>query len=335
MGSVVSRHADLEGPVHYLDFGGDGPPLVCVHGLGGSALNWMAVGTRLAAHHHVLALDLRGFGRTPLGAGTRLRENERLLDLFLREVAGWPASLVGNSMGGLLSVRHAAKHPETVRNLVLVDPALPWRRRALNAPIYTFFAALLTPGLGDRALFARMRRLGPERVVATALSIVSADPQRIPDDVVRAHVELERHRLRSPRSQRAFAQASRSLLRALARGADSGIYGQVRAPVLIVHGDSDRLVPVVNSQLIGRLFGWQVEVLPGVGHVPMLEAPDDFVRVVLSWMGTRLGYERENPALAALSGEAPQRNPPCPEGGNPPLAAPPSKARRRNPPSAA
>lgn len=334
MCNVVSRHVDLEGPVHYLDFGGHGPPLVCVHGLGGSALNWIAVGTELAAHHRVLALDLRGFGRTPLGAGTRLRDNERLLDLFLREVAGRPATLVGNSMGGLLSVRHAAKHPDTVRNLVLVDPALPWRRqRALNAPMYAFFIALLTPGLGDRAVYTRMRRLGPERVVTTALRIVCADPQRIPDDVMRAHVELERHRLGSPSSRRAFAQASRSLLWALARGADSRIYGQVRAPVLVLHGDSDRLVPAGNSQQIGRRFGWRVEVLPRVGHVPMLEAPDDFVRVVLSWLGTQLCPEWESPALAALSSEAPQRNPPSTEGGNPPLAAPPGKARQRNPPS--
>ena len=332
--SVVSRHADLDGPVHYLDFGGDGPPLVCVHGLGGSALNWTPVGAGLAAHHHVLALDLRGFGRTPLGRGTRLRDNERLLDLFLREVAGWPATLVGNSMGGLLSVRHAAKHSDTVHNLVLVDPALPWRwRRAL--PMYAIVAALLTPGLSERALSARVPRLGPERVVDTVLRIVCADPDRVADDVVRAHVELERDWLRSPRSQRAFAQASRSLLWALARGADSRIYGQVRPPVLIIHGDSDRLVPVVNSRLIGRLFGWQVEVLPGVGHVPMLEAPDDFVRLVLSWLGTRLGPEREQSPLAAPPGKAQQRNPPCPEGGNPPLTAPPGKARQRNPPSAA
>lgn len=310
MWDVVSRHADLEGPVHYLDFGGDGPPLVCVHGLGGSALNWIAVGTELSIHHRVLALDLRGFGRTPLGAGTRLRDNERLLNLFLRGVAGRPATLVGNSMGGLLAVRHAAKHPDTVRNLVLVDPALPWRRqRALNALMYAFFTALLTPGLGDRALYARMRRLGPERVVNAVLRIVSADPQRIPDDVVRAHVELERHRLGSPRSQRAFAQASRSLLWALARGADSRIYGHVRAPVLILHGDSDRLVPAGNSQQIGRRFGWRVEVLPEVGHVAMLEAPDHFVRVVLSWLGTTLFPESESPPLAALPAEAPQRNP--------------------------
>ena len=107
-----------------------------------------------------------------------------------------------------------------------------------------------------------------------------------------------------PWSQRAFAQASRWLLWALARGADSETYRRVRAPVLILHGDSDRLVPAGNSQQIGRLFGWRVEVLAEVGHVPMLEVPDVFVRVVLSWLGTSVCPGLGDPSLAAPPGTA-------------------------------
>src|SRR2546428_8653300 len=118
---------DTDGPVHYYDFGGSGPPLVCVHGLGGSALNWMAVGHQLARDYRVLAPDLRGFGETPLSSGvSTIASNQRLLDRFIREVAGSPAVLVGNSMGGLLSSLQAARRPETVSAAVLADPALPW-----------------------------------------------------------------------------------------------------------------------------------------------------------------------------------------------------------------
>src|SRR6266700_874907 len=170
---------DIEGPVHYLDFGGEGPPLVCVHGLAGSALNWMAVGP---------------------------------------EVAGTPAILVGNSMGGLLAVRQAARHPETVAGLVLVDPALPWRgRRPRDLQVFALFAALLTPGLGDGLLSGRARRWGAERVVATAFALCCADPDRVPHDVVRAHVDLEAERLTSRSGERALAQAARSLVWALRR----------------------------------------------------------------------------------------------------------------------
>src|SRR6266700_4732295 len=255
---MVSMRADLEGPVHYLDFGGDGPPLVCVHGLAGSALNWMAVGPGLAERHRVLAPDLLGFGRTPIGRGSRLADNQRLLDRFLREVAGTPAVLVANSMGGLLAVRQAARHPETVAGLVLVDPALPWRgHRPRDLQVFALFAALLTPGLGDGLLRGRARRWGAERVVRTALAICCADPDRVPHDVVRAHVDLEAERLTSRSGERALAQAARSLVWALRRRGYADLYRAVRAPVLLVHGDSDRLVPVGFSRAIAAHTGWQ------------------------------------------------------------------------------
>jgi len=289
----VSKYADLDGPLHYLDFGGQGSAMVCVHGLAGSALNWMSVGKALAADHRVLAPDLRGFGRTPMGPGTRLRDNERLVDLFLREVAGTPAIVVANSMAGLLAVRQAAAHPETVEALVLVDPALPWRgRRPFDLAIAALFGALLTPGIGGGLLRRRARRWGAERVVQAAFQLCCADPSRLPRDVVRAHVEQQAERMTSPRSQRALAQAARSLLWALARRGHAVSYQRVRAPVLIVHGDRDRLVPVDFSRAIVQRFGWDLEVLPDVGHLPMLEAPDDFVRVTLGWLG------RRKPALA-------------------------------------
>ena len=284
---MVSRHADLEWPVHYLDFGGDGPPLVCVHGLSGSALNWMAVGPGLAAEHRVLALDLRGFGRSPLGPGTRLRDNRRLLDLFLREVVGGPAVLVGNSMGGLLSLMQAAASPETVSGLVLVDPALPWRgHRPFDLTLYAFFASLLPPLAAEAMLGWGGRRWGAERIVAGVMAACCVDPGRVPAGVVRALVDQETERLARPRSHRALAQAARSLLWALGRRGLMRTYRRVRAPVLIVHGECDRLVPVGYSRAAGRRFGWQVEVLPDVGHVPMMEAPDEFLRVALGWLAS-------------------------------------------------
>ena len=280
-----SRGIELDGPVHYLDYGGDGPPLVCVHGLAGSALNWMAVAPALADRFRVVVPDLRGFGRTPLGPGTRLSDNLRLLDGFLRAVAREPAVLVGNSMGGLLAVRQAARSPETVSSLVLVDPALPWRgRRPLDLPLWAFFLALVSP-VSVGFLNRRARVLGAERMAARVLAMCCADPTRVPDELVRAHIALEEERI-GRRAQRALAQGARSLLWALTRGVPAEDYRRVRAPVLIVHGEADRLVPVEASRAIGRRFGWAVEALPGVGHVPMVEAPEDFLRVTMTWLGS-------------------------------------------------
>jgi pimeloyl-ACP methyl ester carboxylesterase len=287
---MVSRYADLDGPVHYLDYGGDGPPLVCVHGLAGSALNWMAVAPALAERHRVLAIDLRGFGRTPLGPGTRLRDNRRLLDRFAREVAAAPAILVGSSMGGLLSVLQAAASPETVSGLVLVDPALPWRgRRPLDLGLFAGFGAILPPVAGEATLGWRARRLGAERVVANVLRACCVDPGRVPEEVVGALVDQEAERLARPRSHRALAQATRSLLWALRQGGLESTYQRVGAPVLVVHGERDRLVPAAFSRALGLRFGWRVEILPDLGHVPMMEAPDAFLRVTLAWLAELWG----------------------------------------------
>src|ERR687886_1016756 len=175
---MVSKTVDLGGPIHYLDFGGAGAPLVCVHGLGGAALNWMAVGPGLARSHRVLAPDMRGFGGTPLlGRSADVDANQRLLDRFVREVAGPSAILVGNSMGGLLSVLQAARQPETVQALVLANPALPWRlRRRPDLRVGAIFGALLLPGLAEWRLRRRLRRWGPDRLAASTLRLVAADP---------------------------------------------------------------------------------------------------------------------------------------------------------------
>src|SRR5450759_1234702 len=124
----VSRWVDLGVPVHYVDHGGpaDGPLLVMVHGLGGSLVNWAALAPLLTDTCRVLALDLLGFGHTQAGThSTSVTANQHMLQRFLSEVAGGPVILVGNSMGGLITILQATQHPESVTAVVLIDPALP------------------------------------------------------------------------------------------------------------------------------------------------------------------------------------------------------------------
>jgi pimeloyl-ACP methyl ester carboxylesterase len=284
---VESRTADLDGIVHYVEFGGAGAPLVCVHGLGGSALNWMAVAPTLAEQNRVLGLDLRGFGQTPLnGHSARIEANQRLLDRFLREVVGPPAIVMGNSMGGLIAVQQAARRPDTVRALVLVDPALPWPGwRRFDLQVWAFFGALLLPRIGGQGLELRGRRLGAEELVRETLSVVCAQPERVSAELVQAHVEEALGRLEAERvGNRALIQAGRSLLRVLVRRHYDPVYEAVKAPVLVVHGDRDRLVPVECSLVVGQRHGWQVTTLPGVGHVPMMETPQEFLQITQPWL---------------------------------------------------
>src|SRR5689334_1604536 len=111
----TSRTIDIGGPVHYVDFGGnpDGPTLVLVHGLGGSHLNWDLLAPLLTDSARVFALDLPGFGLSePELRLATVQNNRRVLDRFIQEVAGVPVVLVGNSMGGMISILQTSRRPE-------------------------------------------------------------------------------------------------------------------------------------------------------------------------------------------------------------------------------
>ena len=158
-----SRTIDLDGPVHYADFGGTGPTLVLVHGLGGSHVNWLAVAPVLARRARVLAVDLAGFGRTPLGERSAdVHANRVLLDRFLDAVAAGPAVLVGNSMGGLVAMMEAALAAVTVPTLVIHgrdDPLVPVEAGLDTAEAVPGAELLVIDGMGHdlpRALWPRI-----------------------------------------------------------------------------------------------------------------------------------------------------------------------------------
>jgi len=291
------RHkvADIDGPVHYLDFGGDGPDTVMVHGLAGSALNWMSVGGGIAeSGRRTVALDLAGFGETPLfGRSATVGANAALVHDFIERVIGEPVMLVGNSMGGHIAVLEAAANPRWVSSLVLVDPAIPGPhvRRPEPAMLGTM-AALSIPGLAQSLLDRRVRALGPERLVEQALALVCADPGRVDPAAVEAHVRLTRERGHlGPQNVRALVQATRSIGLRMASPRFWSRVAAVTAPTLVVHGALDRLIPVAAArELARRRADWRLEVLDGIGHVPMLEAPEEFLRLLSAWSPYRIPH---------------------------------------------
>lgn len=292
MRTDTSHMVDLDGPTHYIDFGGpaDALPLVAVHGLGGSHANWVAVGPRLAEHHRVLAPDLAGHGLTrPDHRPTDVDSNQRLLDRFLREVSGTPAVLMGNSMGGLISILQASRHPETVSALVLLDPAIPGQRgRNPDARVLLTFAGYAIPGLGAAMLARRRHRLTPAQQVQQVLDLCCVDPSLVPVEVVERAVELARERQTFAHLDKAFLDAARSVMVNVAR--HERLAAQMRAidvPVLLLHGEQDRLVPADAARLAAHNHpDWHVEIAPGVGHVPQLEAAEWTTDAYLRWLAS-------------------------------------------------
>ena len=292
--------SDLDGPVHWIEFGPedapgrDGTPIVFVHGLGGSHLNWCLIGPRLAAGRRAVALDLHGFGLTP---GTRatstVQQNTRLLDRFAREVTGTPVILAGNSMGGLISILQASAAPDTVRGLVLIDPALPAPPRLPDRQVGSQFLMYALPGVGELYLRSVLSRRPPQLAVQRVIDLCFADPSRIDPAMFAASIALaaERQSQRQGQDQRArdeaFLAASRSLLRVAGRrGRYWQMMASIRVPVLLIGGEADRLVPAASMrQAASRNPGWETVILPGVGHTPQLEVPDTVASTLADWLG--------------------------------------------------
>lgn len=294
-----ARWADLGAPVRYVDHGGasDGPVLVCVHGLGGSAVNWAAVAPLLTPTCRVIALDLAGFGLTQpdpaVAGGTSVTANQVLLERFLTEVVKEPAVLVGNSMGGLITILETARHPESVSGLVLVDPALPTDVRTAPHPLVTMgFALYAVPRVGAAFMGARRRGRTPEQYARDVMRLCCADPSRVTDDVFEQHVDLARQREQlpdAPSFDEQFLVAARSLLRTVTPGRayqrSMHRIDEAGISVLLIHGDQDRLVSVGAARVAARAHPtWRLAIAEGVGHVPQLEVPEWTADTVTGWL---------------------------------------------------
>jgi len=287
---MIMRTLDLDGPVHYMDFGGSGPTLVLVHGLGGSHLNWMKVGEKLARHARVVAPDLAGFGLTPLERrSASVHANQALLDRFIQAVSpDAPVLLMGNSMGGAISVMQAARQPERVSGLVLVNPAQPRAEDTrMERAVLLQFALYTIPGVGEFFVKRRVAKFGPEKLARGMLQLCCGDLKRFPEGVVQAHVDFARERHeRMPWSNEAFVEAARSLVLLLVRKKQfREMEKRIQVPTLLVQGSEDRLVPVANSRELARVRpDWTYVEYPGVGHTPMMEIPDEFISTVETWL---------------------------------------------------
>jgi pimeloyl-ACP methyl ester carboxylesterase len=285
----TSRTVDLDGPVHVVDYGGnpDGPVLVLVHGLGGSHLNWDLLAPRLTGAGRVLALDLPGFGRSEPGERPgSVPANVAVLARFLEREVGEPVVLVGNSMGGMISIQLTGERPDLVSGLVLLDPAIPGPRRALDPLVALTFALYAVPLVGERFMRRNRTRQSATARVYQTLRLVGVDPTALPPDLIDRSVDLVEERKDVEGMDRSFLAAARSLLRVLV---DPRRYRQamrsISVPVLLVQGDRDRLVPVAAARTVAAQHpAWRYVELAGVGHVPMLQVPERVADELLAWL---------------------------------------------------
>jgi pimeloyl-ACP methyl ester carboxylesterase len=274
-GEVFVRHAPAA----------DGAePAVFIHGLGGSSTNWTDLmdllsrpreSTQRATVLACSALDLPGFGYSPPPASGRYTISAHAAAVIeLIEVSGGaPTHLIANSMGGAVSTRVAAVRPDLVRTLTLISPALPDLRPRL-LPMRLALAAI--PGVGP-AMLDWFRRYPAETRTDRALRDVFSNPGAVHPSRRQEEIDEVTRRDSLIYANHALVQSARSLVNEYLKVGRRSLWrdaSRVSAPALILHGSNDRLVNPVMAGKAARAFSTaRVMILPGVGHVAMMEQP--------------------------------------------------------------
>jgi pimeloyl-ACP methyl ester carboxylesterase len=266
----------------------DAEPALFVHGLGGSAHNWTDLAGVLRHEFAIEAIDLPGHGRSapPADKNYSLDAHAEVVIGYLEQSGRGPVHVAGNSMGGAVSVRVAARRPDLVRTLTLISPALPDNRiRAFpvrNDPRMVFLGI---PGLGELGLHYMNTKYAPEQRVAGTIALCFADPSRYPKERRRESADELRARLKMPWADAAFLRTMRGLAVAQFLKARVGwaTLRKIEAPTLVIWGDTDRLVaPDLAPYVAAAIPDSRLLVLENVGHTAMMEVPDVTARAMLA-----------------------------------------------------
>lgn len=297
--AVREETLDVRGhPVHILrtDAAGGDEPQLLVHGLGGSAVNWIDVLGPLACLGPVVAVDLPGFGHTkpPRRGASRVHGNAAFVSAAARAL-GWPRyTLHGNSMGGMVVALAAARRPAEVAGLVLVSPALAppaGQLRPVPGAVMKRIVPIAVPMLGTPLTALGLRLLESGRWDSGSLLAQILGGHALRPSLLEA-MRRDRDELPAgtllPRSH-AFAVGARSMLDLLVRPASlRDVVARIEAPTLLLGGALDPLVPErVVTGLLDARPDWEGHLLADHGHALMLEDPGLYVELVTSWSAAR------------------------------------------------
>lgn len=252
--SVVSPVSGRQIHHYRVEGKGNGPPVLLVHGLGGSSNGFYKVILPLADRfQRVFALDLPGHGFSPPAEPDwTLRQNLELLAAFCEQVVQARVFAIGNSLGGGLCLALASERPELVRALTLLAPA----GARLGAEHLAEISAALQVRNGAQAR-ALTRRLF-HRAPLLTLVFVSLLPRIYGSPAVRGILaDVDANAFLSPEALRRIA-----------------------APTLLLWGKSEKLLPFEAVQYFRAHLPPQakIEIVEGFGHVPQLERPRELIR---------------------------------------------------------
>ena len=267
-----SRFVEVAGlRVHLRDTGPrDGRPILFLHGFASSLHTWDEVAARLEADHRVIRFDLPGFGLTgPDPTGDYGDARSHAVIAAVMEALGVPrASLVGSSMGGRIAWSFAASQPARVDRLVLMAPdgfASPGFEYG-RAPRMPFAMRLLPYTLPRFMLEGGLRPVYGDPAVLTPALVDRYEAMMLAPGVRRAIIDrMGQHVLQPPEP----------------------LLARITAPTLLIWGERDRMVlPANAADYLRALPNARAVELPGIGHVPMEEAPEEVARLIRDFVAT-------------------------------------------------
>lgn len=255
---------------------GTGPSLVLVHGLLGYSFSWRFAIPILAERREVFAVDMPGAGFSECSAtlNCHLSAAAGRLSRFMDAAKIPSCDLVGSSYGGTTALRLASSESGRIRTLTLVSPANPWSKIGRKR-----LAALRIPGVAWLfPTFARRARFLHRYFVRR----MYGNPARIATDTIHGY-SLPLARTNTIEHAVTITQSWREDM--LELQADMPKAGKI--PALIVWGSKDRLVDPASAEPLSRNFEIAKKiVLPGLGHLPYEESPDEFCRPLLKFLET-------------------------------------------------
>ena len=246
--------------------GGEGPPLLFLHGAGGIAA-WEGALPLLSRDYHVYAPLLPGFGQS-----TGLEYIEDQLDLFLHGFDVMEALnidrpyVVGESLGGWMAAEMAALRPEHIGRLALAAPVGLWRDEAPVADLFGNMLHELAP-----YLFHDLNCVAAQRMLSMTQLFSNKDDRT--QEQIETIIGMSR----------GFRTVAKFLFPIPENGLERRLW-RIKAPTLVVWGEQDRFISPVYAEIFReKIERAQVVTIPNSGHLIGLESPEPYAAALLSW----------------------------------------------------
>jgi len=261
---VSERRLELAGVSTSLLEGGEGPPIVLLHGQGAFAAVWMTLIPDLVRTYHVIAPDLPGLGASevpdgPPGAETLLEWLGELID----QTCETPPAVIGISLGGQVATRFAALRSEQISRLVIADTP------GLVGPV--------RPAPGALPALVRHSARPSERSALRLLRYASFDLERMRQQMGERWEPLMAYMVDRGRTP-SVRKANRRLMREVGlRQIPPEDLARISVPTTLIWGRHDRVAPLRTAEEASARYGWPLEVIEGAGHLSPGEQPEAFL----------------------------------------------------------